>query len=142
MKLRLSLPAMSKRRTAIGTPLGLGDRIRSAREARGWTQPDLGKAVGVSKSAVSQWEKGAVQNLKLGNLFAVADVLGKDVTELVFGDTPTTLKVTEQRLANYSDPPAQQIALLRAYDSLPKKVRQQLRSLIMTLAANSQDKPG
>lgn len=126
---------MSKRRNTTSTPLGLGDRIRSAREAKGWTQPELGKAVGVSKSAVSQWEKGAVLNLKLGNLFAVAEVLGKSVQDLVFGNSGATSQISERQRAGYSEPPAQQLALMRAYDSLPRGVRHHLRNLIVTLAA-------
>lgn len=36
----------------------LGDQIKLLREQAGWRQVDLGKAVGVTGSAVTQWEKG------------------------------------------------------------------------------------
>lgn len=38
---------------------GIGDRIRIGRIALGMTQEQLGRAIGVSKQAVGQWESGA-----------------------------------------------------------------------------------
>jgi transcriptional regulator with XRE-family HTH domain len=35
-----------------------GARIRTLRRARGWTQEELARATGVSRSAVAQWETG------------------------------------------------------------------------------------
>ncbi len=37
---------------------GIGGRIRAARRQRGMTQDSLALAVGVSRSAVAQWETG------------------------------------------------------------------------------------
>jgi transcriptional regulator with XRE-family HTH domain len=131
---------MSKRTTTITVPLGLGQRIKSAREARGWTQPELGRAVGVSKSAVSQWEKGVVQNLKLGNLFAVSQALGRDVRELVFGEAQAHLSaraVAEQGTVRYADVSPQQLAMLRQWNDLPKDVRRHVKGLIAALAAGT-----
>jgi transcriptional regulator with XRE-family HTH domain len=36
----------------------IGARIAAARRARGWTQGELATQVGVSRSAVAQWETG------------------------------------------------------------------------------------
>lgn len=127
---------MSKRKVTAA-PFGVGNRIKLAREAKGWSQPDLARKVGVSKSAVNQWENGAVQNLKLGNLFAVADALGKDVRDLVFGDTSAAIAVADTS-ATYSVVTAQQVALLRLYESLPAKARTHCRALMQMLAANNQ----
>lgn len=69
----------------------LGDRIKRAREERGWNQQRLADAVGVSRSAVSQWESGETKGLKPDNLIAVAEVLRVTVPWLVRGeqiDTP------------------------------------------------------
>lgn len=33
-----------------------GERLRAARKARGWSQRELGRRVGVSGAAVSRWE--------------------------------------------------------------------------------------
>ena len=37
----------------------MGQRIRSAREAKGWTQDDLAAAMKTSRSLVSDWERDA-----------------------------------------------------------------------------------
>lgn len=121
---------MAKHKARAGVVQGIGVRIRIAREALGWSQQQLSRAVGVSKSAVSQWEKGAVQNLKLGNLFAVADALGKDVRHLVFGERGA---VGEQHSPGYAERDAQMRAVLVVYESLPKDVQSSLRGLILAL---------
>ena len=128
---------MSKRKSIVTVPFGLGNRIKAAREARGLTQPELGKMVGVSKSAVNQWENGVVQNLKLGNLFAVAQALGKDVQELVFGDAAEHRVAETKAAARYADIPPQQLALLRAYERLPKNIQHHLRALLKALDAQT-----
>lgn len=102
----------------------MGDRIRTAREERGWTQPELGRIVGVSKSTVYQWESGAVQNLKLGNLFAFAFALSKDVRDLVFGSQK--IEGIAERLPKYSVAPGE-LALLQMYDDLPRNVQRHVR---------------
>ena len=124
---------MSPRRNSASPIVGLGARIKEAREAMGWTQSELGKAVGVSKSAVSQWEKGAVQNLKLGNLFTAAQVLHRDVRQLVFGDGSSPSEVAEGR-PPYADIPPQRLELLQTYGRLPKHIQLKLRELILALA--------
>jgi transcriptional regulator with XRE-family HTH domain len=63
----------------------MGDRIRTLREARRLTQEQLGKAVGVSKSAVSQWEDGSTKNIKLVTFLALLEALGTDYEYLVYG---------------------------------------------------------
>lgn len=62
----------------------VGGRIRDARRARGMTQEDLARAVGVSRSAVAQWETGRAGQLR-GNLARIAHVLGVAVAELMEG---------------------------------------------------------
>lgn len=64
----------------------MGDRIRRLREARGLTQLEFGRLVGVTKSAVSQWENGGTANLKLAVLAKVLEVLHTDLRYLVWGD--------------------------------------------------------
>jgi transcriptional regulator with XRE-family HTH domain len=57
-------------------PMDMGERIAHARASAGLTQAALARAVGVSKGAVSQWEKGAVKDLRMPNLFAIEDATG------------------------------------------------------------------
>lgn len=64
----------------------MGNRIRRLRVARGLTQPEFAKLVGVTKSAVSQWEDDSSKNLKLTVLSRVLDVLHTDLKYLVWGE--------------------------------------------------------
>lgn len=36
----------------------IGERLRSARKAKGWTQPDLAEATGISQPEISKFERG------------------------------------------------------------------------------------
>lgn len=63
----------------------MGQRIRRLREAKRLSQPELGKLIGVTKGAVSQWERGDTQNIRLKNLLRLLSVLGTDTEYLVYG---------------------------------------------------------
>lgn len=63
----------------------MGERIRRLREAQNLTQTRLGELVGVSKSAVSQWEDGSTANIKLTVFLALCEALRTDPHYLVYG---------------------------------------------------------
>lgn len=63
----------------------MGDRIRLLREARRLTQEQLAKIVGVTKSAISQWEDGSTQNIKLEPFLRLCEALTTDAVYLVRG---------------------------------------------------------
>lgn len=63
----------------------MGERIKQLREARKLTQEQLGEAVGVSKSAVSQWEDGSTKNIKLTTFLRLVEALGTDERYLIWG---------------------------------------------------------
>jgi transcriptional regulator with XRE-family HTH domain len=65
-------------------PRDIGTRIREAREEVGWTQDQLAEAVGVSRSAVAQWETGRAGQVTT-NLTRVAAALGVGVEHLMYG---------------------------------------------------------
>jgi transcriptional regulator with XRE-family HTH domain len=65
-------------------PATVGKRIRQTREERGWTQDQLAEHVGVSRSAVAQWETDRVGQVR-GNLTRIADVLDVSVEFLLHG---------------------------------------------------------
>ena len=70
----------------MSTSQDIGTRIRMARRERGLTQDDLADQVGVSRSAVAQWETGRTGQIT-GNLSRIADVLEVNVEYLMFGTT-------------------------------------------------------
>lgn len=64
----------------------MGDRIKQLRIARGLTQPALGELCGgVTKSAVSQWEDGSTENIKLKTFIRLCEVLQTDPQYLIWG---------------------------------------------------------
>ena len=63
----------------------MGDRIKMLRESKDYSQAQLGSLVGVSKSAVSQWELGQTTNIKLQTFLRLLEVLGTKYEYLVFG---------------------------------------------------------
>jgi transcriptional regulator with XRE-family HTH domain len=64
--------------------VAVGARIRQARENRGLTQAGLAAEVGVSRSAVAQWETGRSGQVG-ATLAVIARVLGVGVEHLLLG---------------------------------------------------------
>jgi DNA-binding transcriptional regulator YiaG len=68
----------------------MGDRIRVLRESKGWTQTELAerltaRGAKVTFSAVSQWERGETQNIKLRLFLALVEELATTHEYLVHG---------------------------------------------------------
>lgn len=68
----------------MDNPATIGDRLREQRRHRGLTQDQLARRVGVSRSAVAQWETGRAGQLT-GNLTRVAAALDASVEFLMHG---------------------------------------------------------
>ena len=64
--------------------MNIGEKIRDARIRKGMTQEDLGKALGVQKSAIAKYENGRVVNIKRTTLKKLSDILGIAPSELIF----------------------------------------------------------
>lgn len=56
-------------------------RIRSARDAEGFSQEDLAGRFGVSKAAIGQWEND-IDNVKFGNVKRLCSILHIPIEEL------------------------------------------------------------
>jgi transcriptional regulator with XRE-family HTH domain len=65
---------------------GVANRIREARRALGLTQDELARRVGVSRSAIAQWETDRTGQVR-ANLARVAAVLGVSSSYLLTGET-------------------------------------------------------
>ncbi len=55
--------------------MSAGERIKAVRKARGWSQRELARRIGVSAMAVSKWENGTVEP-DTSRLCAIAEVTG------------------------------------------------------------------
>jgi transcriptional regulator with XRE-family HTH domain len=51
-----------------------GDRLRAARERKGWTQDELAERVGRHRASISNWESGTPPRNTLGRLREVLDL--------------------------------------------------------------------
>ena len=105
-------------------PRDIGTRIRIARESQGWTQDQLADAVGVSRSAVAQWETGRAGQVTT-NLTRVASVLGVGVEYLMYGRDPRAAGQA------YS---GDELAMLRLYRECSPEDRQLLLRTARRLA--------
>lgn len=76
----------------------VGEQILKFRKEKGLTQRELGEAIGVSSSAVSQWESGGTPDISL--LPALSDVLGVTVDAL-FGRCDTRREDIEETIRKY-----------------------------------------
>ena len=68
--------------------MSLGLVIRKARLEKGLTQEELGKIVGVQKSAIAKYENGRVVNIKRDTMQKIASVLNIRPSELIFEKSP------------------------------------------------------
>jgi transcriptional regulator with XRE-family HTH domain len=50
----------------------IGDRVREARKRRGFTQDDLARAAGVSKSLISKLEQQSINDIRLETAHKIA----------------------------------------------------------------------
>jgi transcriptional regulator with XRE-family HTH domain len=103
-----------------------GERIRQARRERGLTQESLAAAVGVSRSAVAQWETGRSGQVR-GNIAGIARALQVDVEFLLYGS-----RLHDPLKAVGAD----ELALLRLYRACLPHARQTLLLTAHRLAHN------
>lgn len=64
-----------------------GERIRSARQQKGFTQRELAEKIGIAPAGIGQWEND-VRNPKLSSLLKIATALDIDYRDLVGDDDP------------------------------------------------------
>lgn len=66
--------------------MNIGEKIKAARKAKGMTQDELGKILGVQKSAIAKYESGRVVNIKRSTLKKISDILNIPPFELIFDE--------------------------------------------------------
>ena len=108
----------------MSTPEEIGTRIRTVRRERGLTQDELADQVGVSRSAVAQWETGRAGQIT-GNLSRIAGVLDVNVEYLMYGDQKRLALEVRQ---------GDELALLRLYRECEPEDQQMLLRTARRLA--------
>ncbi|MCG9078961.1 helix-turn-helix transcriptional regulator [Laribacter hongkongensis] len=73
----------------------IATRIKKLREARNLTQKQVADAVKVSRVAVTKWENGETENLKLDNLLNICKLFDIGVEGLISGKDEITQKNTQ-----------------------------------------------
>jgi transcriptional regulator with XRE-family HTH domain len=58
-------------------------RIQELREAKGWSQAELGRRSGVTQATISRLESGETGSIALANLERLADALGVNAAALI-----------------------------------------------------------
>lgn len=110
-------------------PHEIGARIRAARQERGWTQEKLAAAVGVSRSAVAQWETGRAGQVT-PNLARIAETLAVGVEFLTHGG---------DKRAPFQAGTGDEAAMLRLYRECSPEDRQLLLRTAHRLARAATD---
>ena len=64
----------------------IGWRVRDARSDKGWSQANLGDALGITFQQIQKYEKG-VNRVSASTLYRIAKLLGKPI-EWFFMDLP------------------------------------------------------
>ena len=83
----------------------IGSRVREERLKRGLSQEELGKLIGVSKVAISNYEKG-IEQPKMKNLRKLTEILeitpnyilGNDIDTICESDEVYHLKISKEEL--------------------------------------------
>ncbi len=102
---------------------GAGSRIRTARLERGMTQADLARSVGVTRSAVAQWETDRAGQIR-GNLARIASALGVSIGHIVNGEPQADAQAEH----------GSELALLRLYRECDEADRQWLLQTALRLS--------
>lgn len=96
------LGCIIRTRKVVGA-MDLGKLIRDARLAKGLTQEELGKLVGVQKSAIAKYENGRVVNIKRSTLQKLAKALDLKGSDLVIESNPKEAASLSARVLSDSD---------------------------------------
>ena len=108
----------------------VGSLIREARIAKGMTQEELGKIVGVQKSAIAKYESGRVVNIKRSTLQKLSTALNLKGSDLIIASNPKEAAELSARVLIDSD--LRELAEL--YSLLNKDDKKTVQDLVRRLA--------
>ena len=78
----------------------LGEKIKTARLAKGYTQEELGKLIGVQKSAIAKYEKGRVTNIRRSVWAKLCEVLDMQPEDFINDIKYAEKKVKDMNIGN------------------------------------------
>lgn len=108
----------------------IGQIIKDARKAKGLTQEELGKRVGVQKSAIAKYENGKVVNIKRSTLQKLADALDLRGSDLIIEANPKEAAELHAKVLLDSS----LMESLELYYTLTDEKQRMVRDLIRSLA--------
>ena len=76
--------------------MNMADRIQHLRKCKGISQEELAEKLGVSRQAVSKWERSEASP-DTDNLIALAKIYELSLDELIFGEKETKEEKSEDR---------------------------------------------
>lgn len=110
--------------------MDIGKLIKDARLAKGLTQEELGKLVGVQKSAIAKYENGRVVNIKRSTLQGLAKALDLKGSDLIIESNPKEAASLSARVLSDSD----LHEVVELYLSLNDKDKKTYKELLKRLA--------
>lgn len=108
----------------------IGKLIKEARLDKGLTQEELGKKVGVQKSAIAKYENGRVVNIKRSTLQKLAQALDLKGSDLIIESNPQEAAELSAKVLMDSD--LREVAEL--YMSLSAEDKKAYKDLLRRLA--------
>ena len=108
----------------------IGQKIRQARLEKNMTQEELGKIVGLQKSAIAKYESGRVVNIKRSTLQKLAKALDLRGSDLVIENDPK--EAAELHAKVLLDDELMEV--LEQYFTLSVEKKKMVRDLIRSLA--------
>ena len=108
----------------------IGQKIREARKAKSLTQEELGKIVGVQKSAIAKYESGRVVNIKRSTLQKLAAALDLRGSDLIIASDPKEAATLHAKVLLDSE----LMMSIEQYYGLSNEKQKMVRDLIRSLA--------
>jgi transcriptional regulator with XRE-family HTH domain len=113
----------------------LGQRLHRARDTARLTQEQLARRIGVTRSAISQWESGMVSNISAAHLLATAKVLRVSLDWLLSGEDG--MEIAEDAAAPYLYAEPSESDLLPLWRQLTTSQRTAMLAQIRELAEHN-----
>ena len=108
----------------------IGEKIRAARKAKNLTQEELGKMVGLQKSAIAKYENGRVINIKRSTLQKLAKALDLRGSDLVIESNPQEAAELSARVLLDDE----LMSAIEQYYTLSTDKQKMIRDLISSMA--------